>query len=220
MKYPIGFFGLVTLAACNHTNDDELSPGEASYKVTFSTSWSASTHPDNFPANPHFSGIIGASHNMNVSLWADGELSSPGIEQVAETGAKTKLSNEINQLITIGDTNTFISEGGINPSPGNISFFITMNPDYSFISLVSMIAPSPDWIVGVNGLNLMENGVWEESKTVDLYVYDAGTDDGSEYTSSDIDSNPKQAISRIEDTPFLVNGSVKPVGTLSFQKTN
>jgi len=57
-----------------------------------------------------------------------------------------------------------------------------------------------------------------ESKTVDLYVYDAGTDDGSSYTAANADSNPKQFISRIEYSPFLVNGSVKPIGTMSFVK--
>jgi len=209
------------LISCNHTSDDDSAnseQGEVQYTVTFDSTWSDLTHPDDFPSSPHFSGLIGATHNMNVELWKVGELASAGIEQVAETGSKSVFQTEINDQITIGDTNQLISEGGINPSPSDLSFTVTMHPSYSFITLVSMVAPSPDWIIGVAGLNLMENGVWVESKTVDLYVYDAGTDDGVSYTAANADSNPKQFISRIEHSPFLVNGSVKPIGTMSFVK--
>lgn len=52
------------------------------------------------------------------------------------------------------------------------------------ISLIFLlyIGPSPDWVVGVNGLNLcLKNCTWIENLTVDLYPYDAGTDSGITY---------------------------------------
>ena len=219
-KITMILFSQLILLACSNTQEPATDPdtGNASYKVTFTSTWSATTHPDSFPASPHFSGIIGATHNMNIDLWESGELATAGIETVAETGGKATLENEINALIDIGDTDQLISEGGINPSPGKISFNVTLKPDYSFISLVSMLAPSPDWIVGVNAINLMESGVWVESKTIDLYVYDAGTDDGDNYTATNLDANPKQIIARIETSPFLVGDTIKPIGTMVFEK--
>lgn len=42
--------------------------------------------------------------------------------------------------------------------------------------------PSPDWVVGVSGLELCNRDCsWAETKTVDLFPYDAGTDNGISY---------------------------------------
>lgn len=50
------------------------------------------------------------------------------------------------------------------------------------MSIVSMIDPSPDWIVGVSGLELcLRNCSWVESKVLNLYPWDIGTDDGITY---------------------------------------
>jgi len=215
------------VSACNHQTDDSAPASDASlneegvdvsYKVTFTSTWSATTHPESFPSGPHFSGLVGATHNMNVKLWESGELASQGIEVMAESGGKGDLESEVMTHIAIGDAYKTISEGGVGSSPATKEITITVNSDYSFVSLVTMLAPSPDWFVGVSALNLMESGIWLESKTVDLYVYDAGTDDGIAYTSANADSNPKQVIFKIEDAPFLVDGMVKPIGTMTFDK--
>ena len=220
-KTIVSLFFIFGLIACNH-DEDKVTPnpelGEVSYTVTFNSTWSATTHPDGFPNSPHFSGLVGATHNVNVMLWENGELASAGIESVAETGSKTTHTSEINTQITTGDADQLISEGGINPSPNSLTFSVIMKPDFTFISLVSMLAPSPDWIVGVSALDLAPNGVWLENKTVDLYVYDTGTDDGSNYTAANLDANPKKVISRIETSPFLVNNVIAPIGTMSFVK--
>lgn len=45
-----------------------------------------------------------------------------------------------------------------------------------------MISPSPDWFVGVSALELCQpDCTWLESKIVDLYPWDAGTDKGTTY---------------------------------------
>lgn len=50
------------------------------------------------------------------------------------------------------------------------------------LSLVSMFGPSPDWVVGINGLNLCNTDCsWADSFDIDLYPWDAGTDNGITY---------------------------------------
>lgn len=50
------------------------------------------------------------------------------------------------------------------------------------VSLASMLGPTPDWVVGVDGLDLcMKNCSWVENIVMDLYLYDAGTDSGITY---------------------------------------
>ena len=202
------------LLGCNGNSQTTTATetGSASYQLTFRSTWAEMTHPDNFPANPHFSGLIGATHNINVKLWQVGAIASNGIENMAEAGSKTVLSDEIQHQIDIGDAAIIISEGGLSTSPSETTITFDVNTEYSFLTLVSMLAPSPDWFVGVTALNLLENGVWVESMTIDLNVYDAGTDDGFIYTSPDHDSSPKQSISMITSSPFLVGSDIIPVG--------
>lgn len=48
-----------------------------------------------------------------------------------------------------------------------------------------MLDPSPDWFVGVSGLELcLANCSWIENKVLELYPWDAGTDSGPTYIVS------------------------------------
>ena len=62
---------------------------------------------------------------------------------------------------------------------------------------VSMLGPSPDWIVGVSGLELCRpNCSWVENKELFLYPWDSGVDSGISYESPDSPSEPKMPITR------------------------
>ena len=190
----------------------------AKYKVTFNSTWSKDTHPDDFPNNPHFSGLIGASHNEKIRFWRDGELASPGIKNMAETGSKSPLDKEVYSAIIQRNAFKLLSGGGIGSSPGSVELIFKVSEKYPLVSLVSMIAPSPDWFVGVDSLNLFENGSFIKEKTVVLYTYDAGTDSGTNYTSPDEPTIPPVPIYIIETSPFLYNNTIIPVGTFTFSK--
>jgi hypothetical protein len=190
----------------------------AEYQLTFEATWSSSTHPTDFPSNPHFSGLIGATHSLRARLWEEGGLASPGIKNMAETGSKSPLDSEIDSLIDEGSACTKISGAGINPSPGKVSVTLTVSQDCPLVSVVTMIAPSPDWFVGVSGLGLYENGEWVSQKVVELIPYDAGTDSGASYNSANLATDNPEPISKIEVTPFLVNDSVPPLGTFTFTR--
>lgn len=213
-------FLIVMVVSCSNSSDTPktLQPHSAQYILTFKSFWSNTTHPIDFPANPHFSGLIGASHSSNVHLWKEGELSTPGIKNMAETGSKTPLNSEIDSLISNGSACDTISGGGINPSPGEVTVTLTVNKDCPLVSVVSMIAPSPDWFVGVSGLNLDKNGEWIAQKVVELFPYDAGTDSGVTYTSDNEPTANPEAIYMIETEPFLTNGVVAPLGRFTFSR--
>jgi len=192
----------------------------ATYHVTFESTWSAETHPDGFPPNPHFSGLIGGTHDATATLWTEGALASDGIESMAETGSKTLLRNEVEALIGEGRAGVVLSGGGIGLSPGSVSLDFELTETYPLVSLVSMLAPSPDWFVGVDGLTLREDEAWVASLSIPLHVYDAGTDSGPTYTSPDEDTAPPDPIVQIETPPFLIDGMTPPVGRFSFTLLN
>lgn len=188
------------------------------YQLTFEATWSEVTHPIDFPAYPHFSELIGASHSDAVRLWEEGEAATPGIKNMAETGGKSPLDSEIDALISGGSACAKVSGAGINPSPGVVAVRFEVSPDCPVVSVVSMIAPSPDWFVGVSGLSLYEDGKWLEQKVVELFPYDAGTDSGGSYSSRNEPMSTPGAIRRIETEPLLIDGSVPPLGTFTFSR--
>ena len=76
-----------------------------------------------------------------------------------------------------------------------------------------MIAPSPDWMVAVNSVELTDPfGAWKDAIVIDLYPIDAGTDSGTDYTSPNDDTNPKENIASAQGVaPF----SNEKIGTLT-----
>ena len=189
----------------------------ATYRAVFDATWSASTHPTNFPGGAHFSPLIGAVHNDSVTFWALEGIATPGIERMAETGGTATLAAEIRAEIP-GPALTVINGSGTR-SPGSATIqAITLREDFPLVTLVTMIAPSPDWFVGVSGLSLRDDeGNWLQELQVVLYPLDAGTDNGANYTSANDDTQPKEPIRSLQGQhPF----SDEPVGTFTFTRTD
>ena len=93
---------------------------------------------------------------------------------------------------------------------------ITATEAHPLITLVTMIAPSPDWFVGTESLNLRDaSGAWQSEITVPMYAWDAGTDSGTGYTSGNANTNPQAPITTIETVPFVVGGTLTPLGTMT-----
>ena len=185
----------------------------ATFRVTLDASWSASTHPAGFPGNAHFSPLIGVAHDASVSVWAPGGVATDGIESMAERGVNTALLAEFEALRSAGHAGVAAEGPGIPSSPGSASMTLTVDEATPLLTVVSMLAPSPDWFVGVHGLDLRPNGAWAGSETA-LVAYDAGTDSGTDYTSANADTQPRGSIARLNDAPFRVSGMVPAVATL------
>ena len=192
--------------------------GSATYSVTFEATWSNETHPhDNFPTSAHFSSLIGAIHNGNSTFWEAGALASEGIERMAETGGTSTLRNEVEVQIAQSNALAILSGGSVTTSPGSTTIdSFEVNQTFPFVTLVTMIAPSPDWFVGVSNFSLLdEEGEWVTSQVVTLYPYDSGTDSGPDYTSPNEDTDPPEVIARIRgELPF----SDEPIGTFTFTR--
>ncbi len=87
---------------------------------------------------------------------------------------------------------------------------------FPLVSVVAMIAPSPDWFVGVSNLDLKENGQWVDSKTIEAPAWDSGTYEGTTYKAEEKASNPRQPIALSKAPPFVAGGKTPPIATLTF----
>ena len=213
-------FTLLILLGCIPVSLAQSS--QATYTVTYTSTWSESTHPHpggNFPASAHYSKLVGATHNDNVVFLEMGGLASQGIEDVAELGNNDAFFAEVNTAINAGTANSLIDGDALATSTGTIEIEdIVTNEDYPLMTLVSMIAPSPDWMVAVNSVDLQDgNGDWRDSIEIDLYPYDAGTDSGIDYTSPNKNTDPQQPISSLQAIPPFSN---EKMGTLTITLEN
>ncbi len=130
---------------------------------------------------------------------------------MAETGGTAPLRSEVEAAISNGTAGSVLSGSGISTGDGQTSFEFTIDPAFPEVTLVSMMAPSPDWFVGLGGVSLCPDGAWI-SGSAQMIVWDAGTDSGTDFTSPDSDSNEPIGFA----TPFG-NGSTS-VGTMTFTR--
>ena len=172
-----------------------------SYRVTFQGTWTTAATPGGLPGGAHFSTLIGAAHNDRVTFWQVGDMASAGIEDVAETGGTRIFKSEINASDHVG---AVIERGlGTGGTP-EVSVDFETTKDHPLVTLITMIAPSPDWFVGVSGLSLLDaRGRWLSRFEVDLFPYDAGTEDGDGFSLSNPATVPQENIASIRgEDPF------------------
>jgi hypothetical protein len=190
----------------------------ARYRMEFRATWSRQTHPVDFPDNAHFSPLVGGTHTASASFWREATLATAGIRDMAERGRTSPLDAEIRAAIAAGSADQVITGDDVDRSPGSTSLEFEMRREFPLVTMVTMVAPSPDWFVGVTGLALFENGVWTPARGVELVAWDAGTDSGATFTSADRATSPPALISRILSAPLAPSGQPVALGSFSFTR--
>jgi hypothetical protein len=137
---------------------------------------------------------------------------------MAERGATSPLAGEVEAAIAQGAARQVLRGPAVDQVPGLATLEFDVDRDQPFVTLVTMVAPSPDWFVGVHDLALFEAGDWVASRSVVLDPYDAGTDHGRTYSSPDVDAVPRASIARLVGDPVTLQGTVAPFGTFVFRR--
>ncbi|KAL4233844.1 Spondin-1 [Mactra antiquata] len=205
--------------------------GEARYRMVFEGLWSQQTHPRNFPTGKdafllHWSNIVGATHTEDYIIWEYGGYAERGVREVCEYGYSSKLEKDMkinsDKIYTVIKT---------SPMWRNVldkrEAIFKVNQKAHLVSLLTMVGPSPDWCVGIPSLSVCNaNCTWADELVVDLYPWDAGTDNGKTYINTrKIPTDPPERIHRIthtypthSDSPFCCNGPIKPMARVTLTK--
>lgn len=191
----------------------------ARYSVTFTGTWSANDIRSPYPASAHFSPMIGVTHQEDEQFWRNGGQAGAGVELVAELGANGTLKAELLAAQGSGTVGEIIEFQDLFDLPNSDTVEIEVADDKPFITLITMIAPSPDWFIGVSGLPLTSEGKWLETLSVGLRPYDAGTEEGNTFSLSNPPSPASARISRLRDgeSPFI---GTPVIGRLEFTLLN
>lgn len=214
--------GLGCSAYGDGSDDMSLSPqaGEAAaagasatYTITFTGAWTAEATPGGVPDGAHFSPLIGGVHNADVAFLEAGGQATPGIESMAERGRTATLTEEI-QAAGANALSVLRKDSGPGATASDTFEAVTVTADHPRITLLSMIAPSPDWFVGVFGLSLLDaEGNWADALTVNLYPWDAGTEGGDDFSFDNAATVPPGTIVSLRGTGRF---SDAPIATLTF----
>ncbi|MEW4925215.1 spondin domain-containing protein [Algibacter sp. 2305UL17-15] len=200
-----------------------FSQSVANYDISITTIWNSTDHTS-VPGGAHWSPLAGATHknpNDILEFGATAPLTN-GIKNIAETGNTTNFENEINSNANTG----IYLQQGFSPSQGNNSSAalsgVSIAEDFPYITLVSMVAPSPDWFIAVNNLNLRSgnpsvNNGWKDTFTMDVFAYDAGTDSGTDYGSGNSVTSPREPITMISGPP--INGNRMATITFTYNSS-
>ena len=188
------------------TGDSSLNPSgsdptvarksRATYSIRILGSWNRGVTPEGVPSGDHFTTFVGGIHNDQVTFLQDGQTASSGVESMAEVGGTSRLQSEVNAQKPNADR--AVTFGAPSVTGTRTHTGVTFTSDHPRITLTSMIAPSPDWFVGVSGRSLLNSsGNWLDSLTVNLYPWDAGTENGTEFSLSNPSTNPRGVITSI-----------------------
>lgn len=168
----------------------------ATYTVTFKGNWNIDSTPDGVVGGAHFTTLIGAVHNNQVTFWRAGGTATAGVERVAEFGSTGRFKSEINSAAA-GTVKSIVEKSGTSAT-GTSTFEVEFSRSHPLLTLLSMIGPSPDWFVGVSGLSLLDGQNWRSSHTVDLFPYDAGTENGEEFSLNNGATSPQGVITSLK----------------------
>ncbi|KAG0418375.1 hypothetical protein HPB47_004897 [Ixodes persulcatus] len=144
----------------------------------------------------------------------------------AEQGEEEQRN--VRSAVESGKIRTIIKARGLwYPNVNGKTFAVfRLDKKHHVMSVLSMLGPSPDWIVGVSSLELcLKNCSWITEKTMNLYPWDAGTSEGVTYVIGQREAtSPQQRIQKITssnphhtDSPFYdpTGAPMKPVARLT-----
>ena len=219
---PISSVLLASCAAFSENPAREYCSANASYKATFESTWSEKTHPTDYPsADAHYSKLVGATHLPDTSFWKVGAKASKAVKDIAEKGINSKFERAVSWAIKIKEAGAYIDGPGLATGTGIVEVDFTVTPKYSNVTLLTMIAPSPDWIVGVSGVDLCVGGQWADKQVHTLYALDGGTDDGQNYAyaTAETKTDPQDVIKPVINERLGISKEV-PFGSLTFVRTD
>lgn len=166
------------------------------YDVTFDLFWDKTGA--SYPENAHTGNILLVEHDKNYNVFRINELTSLGVAQSAMFGVNDLLIKEVQKLGFNYHTAKPIKIGE------KTSFSVKYNPRAQYITLIAMIAPSPDWFVASRPIKLRRKKS-NKPLVYPLYAYDAGVDLGSEFQTF-----PKQLRRDAVPISLITSGALFP----------
>lgn len=140
-------------------------------------------------------------------MWAPNTMATRGIENVAERGSRFNLQVEFSNA---GNATNDMVWGFLsfnNQDPWQVLPDITVSKDTPLLSSISMVAPSPDWFSGFYDYDARySKSSWAGEFIILTYPWDAGTEQGDEFSLDNDPENPHMPIFQLTKDTVPENG--------------
>lgn len=196
------FFVLCTFTSIITISTAAECMGTAKYRLVVNYKWTAARF-NSRPGFPHFSPLVLHSHGFRYSAYARFGYATAGVKDVAELGSTTQINTELKRAQSSTLVRDIAIHSGSSRATDTVSLMVTVSCRHRYVSAITMVAPSPDWILALFRLNLVKNNAFIKSKSGTIRVYDAGTDAGTTFEAFDKPSNPRQNIAPLFGPPFF-----------------
>lgn len=203
----------------SETSTEKTLRQSQNYLVTLVSNWNKEDHLK-LPGGAHFSKPAVVHHKSDYTLIPFGGQATPGLEELAELGQTGEIEEEFEQKMRTG----FIISYSIFPAMHlsdrtSMQFTISVTASAPYFSMASMIAPSPDWIIGIDSLPLYdkEKGFSSGVERQALYAISAGTegkDTAGNFTLSDNAPDPVKHVKSLKE----VSGFEEPFAYITIEK--
>jgi len=147
--------------------------GEPEYKVRFKSTWTATAHPNYYFSTAHWSPLTGVSHDPKYEVWNACMFNvTRGVALVSQLGRVDVIENE---YAAQGDLVKDIILGAHIDLDGETSDNFTINSTHHYVSVLSMLAPSVDQMIGVSRLDLCNGNKWRRYVKVCAELFSTAT---------------------------------------------
>jgi hypothetical protein len=190
---------------------------QTKFTLTWTFTWSADNNGANTPATGQFGVPIGATSQPGQPLfWVEGQPASPGMASLANgvDSDSTLLEEEIEQA-----GQTFFVARSTNRGVVQVSTSFVVQPNHTYLTLAAPLIPSPDWFVGVSGLNLCNaEGNWINYISEPLMPLSAGTKDGDTFDAPDAPCTQDCVIRLIKGNTLVSEFDSYPLGSVNLTR--
>lgn len=152
--------------------------------------------PEDVSLHAELALILHAADSMPFEEGRTDRPASDGLKTLAETGAAAAFLAEAQatgaevQARSLGQLlGLFLGE---DPS-------IEVSLEKPCLSYAQQITPSSDWFVGWSTICAVDaEGNWRDTVTAEMIAFDAGTADGGAFMAKTTDTEPREAIARLD----------------------
>ncbi len=159
------------------------------------------------PTDAGFGETAIAVHKCDFSFFSAGGTATAGVQALAQDGSTSAFETEVDAAKTAGNALKFWKIGVPGGPTGNKNGpnSIPVDEDFSCLTVLVKINPTSDWFAGVSAHDLRAGGTWptpgnNNNIFIDLFPFDAGTLDGTEFVASSTATSPQGTIASLRNS--------------------
>ena len=167
------------------------------------------------PAGAGFGETIVVAHKCDSPFFTVGESAEAGVQALAEGGSTSDFQAEVTTAVAAGTA----QESWTIPAPGsptgnsNGPNSLPVKEEFSCITVLVKINPTSDWFAGVSAYDLRSGGTWptpgnSNNIFIDLFPFDAGTLDGTEFATSTTATASQGTIASLRNSGKFSNNKI------------